>query len=161
MSLGEAIGHVLVAGDVVLLAGDLGAGKTTFTKGLARALGVEDIVTSPTFTLVRSYACGGAGRAEASSGEIRVLVHADLFRLEHLREVEDLAIGELSEEDAVAVVEWGDVAVPVLGRDALSISISHTDSASERRVSLAPGGSWHERRGDLEAAVEHWRSPRG
>ena len=117
-ALGAALARGLRPGDVVLLAGDLGAGKTTLAQGIGAGLGVADHVTSPTFTLVRSYPCDGPGQRP-----VRTFLHADLYRLEHLGEVVDLAIGELVEDDAVAVVEWGDVAEPVLGRDAISVRL--------------------------------------
>src|SRR5262245_41809698 len=97
--IAAAVAATVRAGDVVLLAGDLGAGKTTFTKGLAAALGYPDTVTSPTFTLVHTYAGG------------RLTVHhADVYRLDRTGEVLDLALSELLDErNAVVVVEWGDV----------------------------------------------------
>src|SRR4051794_34854228 len=73
-------------GDVILLAGDLGSGKTSFAQGFGRGLGVTEPVTSPTFTLVHSYDTGGT-----------TLHHADLYRLDQLSEVADLALGELAE----------------------------------------------------------------
>lgn len=99
-------------GDVVVLAGPLGAGKTTFAQGFARGLGVTGPVTSPTFTLVRQYPC--------TLGE---LVHADVYRLDHLAEVEDLGLAELVER-GVALVEWGDVAEPALGPVAWTVTLA-------------------------------------
>jgi tRNA threonylcarbamoyladenosine biosynthesis protein TsaE len=114
--LAAALASVLVAGDLLLLVGDLGTGKTTFTQGLARGLGVTDPVTSPTFTLVRAYSCG--------PGPIRTLLHADLYRLDRLKDVVDLGIGEMVEDDSVAVVEWGDVASSVFGPDVLTVELA-------------------------------------
>jgi tRNA threonylcarbamoyladenosine biosynthesis protein TsaE len=158
MAVGAAVGGLLVPGDVVLLAGELGAGKTTFTKGLARALGVGDLVTSPTFTLVRSYNCVSvpvSGERGPTPRRVERLVHADLFRLDHLREVVDLAIGELS-EDAVAVVEWGDVAAPVFEYRSLTIGIAHGTSSSRRDVSLELTGRFEPRRTALDEALRPW-----
>lgn len=90
-----------VPGQVVVLAGGLGAGKTTFTKAYARALGVSASVTSPTFTLVHQYRCGAAA-------PVGLLLHLDLWRLGHASELDDLALDELLDEGAVAIVEWGD-----------------------------------------------------
>jgi tRNA threonylcarbamoyladenosine biosynthesis protein TsaE len=145
---------------VVLLAGDLGAGKTTFTKGLARALGVTEQVTSPTFTLVRSYPTIRSTEAPADASSVTSLVHADIFRLEHLRDVVDLAIGEMLEEGALAVVEWGDLAIPVLGRDALVVSLLHCSGPDDRSVSFRLTGCWESRREDVEARLAPWRRAR-
>jgi tRNA threonylcarbamoyladenosine biosynthesis protein TsaE len=143
---------------VVLLEGDLGAGKTTFVQGVAEALGVEEAVTSPTFVLARPYACARGPGAESASG-IDTLWHADVYRLEHLREVWDLDLAELVDEDAVAFVEWGDRAAPALGADALRVLIEVTSTASsvgdhpERSVSFvaARGSSWAERLEKLDS----------
>jgi tRNA threonylcarbamoyladenosine biosynthesis protein TsaE len=95
---GEVIASMLAPGDVLLLDGELGAGKTAFVRGLARGLGLQaDDVTSPTFTLIQEYRVPGSRL---------VLYHADLYRLSP-REVDDLGLGELSEEGILAV-EWPD-----------------------------------------------------
>ena len=86
------------AGDVIVLAGEMGAGKTAFAQGFGRALGVTEPITSPTFTLVHSYPCGKL-----------TLHHADLYRLDHTAEVADLALAELAEFGGIVLVEWGDV----------------------------------------------------
>jgi tRNA threonylcarbamoyladenosine biosynthesis protein TsaE len=111
--LGAVLAALLRPGDTVLLGGDLGAGKTTFTQGLAAALGVVGPVTSPTFVLLHSY------RTVAGWD----LLHSDVWRLEQLQEVIDLAIPELLEEGAVAVVEWGELAAPALAPDYLHVAI--------------------------------------
>jgi tRNA threonylcarbamoyladenosine biosynthesis protein TsaE len=111
--LGAALAALLRPGDTVLLGGDLGAGKTTFTQGLAGALGVSGPVTSPTFVLLHSY--------RTSAGWD--LLHADVWRLEQLQEVIDLAIPELLEEGAAAVIEWGELAAPALAPDHLHIAV--------------------------------------
>jgi tRNA threonylcarbamoyladenosine biosynthesis protein TsaE len=94
-ALGEELAGQLGAGDLVLLAGELGSGKTTFVRGLASGLGAQAIVQSPTFTLVRVY----PGRVQ--------LAHVDLYRLEQSAELRDLGLEELLDEGVVAV-EWGD-----------------------------------------------------
>ncbi len=111
---GEALARVLRAGDIVLLSGQLGAGKTTFVRGAARGLGVLERVTSPTFTMVRPH------HAHNDQG-IATLLHADVYRVQSLAEVLDLALGELVEEAAVALVEWGDLASSLFGREVLTI----------------------------------------
>ena len=136
-------------GDVVLLIGDLGAGKTAFAQGFAAALGVAGPVTSPTFALVRQYRCG-------PGAPVGTLLHADVYRTGSVAEVADLALAELVEEDAVAVVEWGDVASPALGDSALEVMLSVPvgDAVSDRRiVTLRGRGSWARRAGEVAAAL--------
>ena len=99
-ALAAALAPVCRPGDVLLLSGDLGAGKTTFAQGFAPALGVDEPVTSPTFTLVRL-------RGRAGPTGVRTLLHADVYRLDHLGEIADLGLGQLVEDGAVALVEWG------------------------------------------------------
>jgi tRNA threonylcarbamoyl adenosine modification protein YjeE len=117
---GDDLARVLTPGDIVVLDGTLGAGKTTFTQGLARGLGVTDRVTSPTFVMVRQHRCG-------PDGPVRTLHHADIYRVETLGEVIDLGLGELVEEDAVCVVEWGEIARAHFGSDVLEITIVRAD----------------------------------
>jgi len=147
--LGAALAGALRPGDVVLLGGDLGSGKTTLTQGMAGALGVDGQVTSPTFTLVRSHPC-------RRGGAVRTLLHADLYRLDRLAEVADLAIGELVEDGAVAVVEWGDVAGPVLGADALAVVLVAGPDDDERWITLDIPASWWARRHELADRLEPW-----
>ena len=138
------------AGDVVLLVGDLGAGKTVFAQGFAAALGVPGPVTSPTFALVRHYRCG-------PGSPIGSLIHADVYRTGSVDEIADLALAELVEEDAVALVEWGDKATPALGESALEVTLAVPDAlgAPERRaVSVVGRGRWAERAGEVAAVLE-------
>lgn len=145
--LGAAVASLASAGDVILLSGDLGAGKTTFTQGFGRGLGVQDDIVSPTFTLMRSY----EGRLP--------LVHCDVYRLDHLQEVIDLGLAEMVDHDAVALVEWGDVAAPGLPADHLETHIALTESDDERRFELRPrGASWQRRIEGLWTATERWQS---
>ena len=111
-AVAEHVAVVVEPGDVVLLVGDLGAGKTTFTRALAVALGVDEPVTSPTFTLVRTY-----------EGDRMNLVHVDAYRLSGPQDADDLALDELS-PGAVTVVEWGDIIAPMFGPDVLRIELT-------------------------------------
>lgn len=122
---GEAFAAILRPGDVVLLSGPLGAGKTTFVKGVARGLGVVERVTSPTFTIVRPHACH-------NDRGIEVLHHADVYRVASLDEVYDLGLGELVEESAVAIVEWGELAAPAFGEDV--VHVTFVDEGEGRRL---------------------------
>jgi tRNA threonylcarbamoyladenosine biosynthesis protein TsaE len=163
-ALGAALARGLRPGDVVLLAGELGAGKTTLAQGIGAGLGVADHVTSPTFTLVRSYPCptpapAHPGNDDSAPPTVRAFLHADLYRLEHLGEVVDLAIGELVEDDAVAVVEWGDVAEPVLGADALSVRLAPGGHDDERWVTVSASSSWSARHDELARLLARWATP--
>jgi tRNA threonylcarbamoyladenosine biosynthesis protein TsaE len=137
------------SGDIVLLIGDLGAGKTAFAQGFATGLGVEGPVTSPTFALVRQYECG----AESA---VATLLHADVYRTESLPEVVDLALAELVEDGAVAIVEWGDMAAPALGDSVLEVTLQvppSADAATERVLSVSGRGTWAARADEVAAAL--------
>lgn len=143
-SLGGRLAGLLRPGDVVLLQGDLGAGKTAFTQGIAAALGVEAAVTSPTFTLMNIY--------PTTSGFD--LVHVDVYRLERLSEVVDLGLGEILDAGAVVIVEWGDRAAAAIGGDRLTVSLAAGADDTTRTVSFkAEGPTWEPRLGDLQAKV--------
>jgi tRNA threonylcarbamoyladenosine biosynthesis protein TsaE len=149
-AVGMAIGSLLRPGDLVLVEGELGAGKTVLTQGIGAALGVLGAVTSPTFILLRAH----RGRLP--------LLHVDLYRLEDPAAVADLGIGELLEEGAVAVVEWGERARDILDGERLEIGIGVGADPEQRELSLcAVGRSWHERLRALEGALEEWRDRRG
>jgi tRNA threonylcarbamoyladenosine biosynthesis protein TsaE len=144
--VGAALAPLLRAGDTILLAGDLGAGKTTFTQGLGRALGVTEQITSPTFTLMRGY-----------KGAALTLVHVDVYRVGHLQEIVDLGIEELLDDGAVAVIEWGDIAAPTLPQDFLEVAIGFGDGDDERRLTLRTvGRRWAERNDELARVVDRW-----
>jgi tRNA threonylcarbamoyladenosine biosynthesis protein TsaE len=112
------LGATLSTGDVVLLFGDLGAGKTAFVRGLAEGLGADhDEVTSPTFTLVQEYR---GGRLP--------LIHADLYRLNDAREIEELGLDEIA-ADGVLAIEWAD-RLPRLPEGAIDVRIAHAGGDS-------------------------------
>jgi tRNA threonylcarbamoyladenosine biosynthesis protein TsaE len=143
--LGVAIAALAAPGDVVLLAGDLGAGKTTFVQGFARGLDVQERVTSPTFVLMQHY-----------RGRLPV-VHVDVYRLDHVQEVIDLGVHELLDEGAVALIEWGDVVAPALAPDFLEVRFEYGETDDDRRVGLRVAGPrWGRRQGPLKRAVERW-----
>jgi tRNA threonylcarbamoyladenosine biosynthesis protein TsaE len=120
-ALGSGLGRVLAVGDLVVLTGDLGAGKTQFTKGIADALGITVPVTSPTFALHQQY----EGR--------RRLHHLDVYRLDALDETLDLDLPELL-DSGVTVIEWGDSITPVLPADRLTVRLVLDEQDDDRRV---------------------------
>ncbi len=144
-ALAAALEPLLVAGDVVLLSGELGAGKTTFVQGLAAALGIVEPVTSPTFTLATQY-----------SGGRLTLHHLDAYRLlDEPAEVIDLDIDELIGDDAVVCIEWGEVVTSELGSDGgLLVSFVHGEAPDTRHVTVSVVGErWRSRADELEAAL--------
>lgn len=114
-SVGERIGCVLEPGSVVALIGELGAGKTILTRGIARGLGVPDLVHSPTFTLIHEH-----------QGRLPVY-HFDLYRIGSTQELEDLGAETYFYGDGVCIVEWAERAASVLPPDHLEIRISGND----------------------------------
>lgn len=142
-SIGVALGEALAPGDALALAGDLGAGKTTLVQGLARGLGYEGHVASPTFTLVREY------RARL------ILQHVDVYRLERVQDVLDLGLED--DPDAVMAVEWGDAVEGLLRPDHLTVTFRVVDG-EERRIEIsAPSeGVWSARWSALVSALDPW-----
>src|SRR5438105_12816902 len=142
-ALGEGLGRdVLRAGDVVVLSGELGTGKTALAQGIGRGLEVDAPVVSPTFTLVREY-----------QGRVR-LCHVDVYRLERIQELHELGIEEQLEE-SVTLVEWGEVAVAALPADRLEVRLSAGAGPDERIIELVLlGDSWRSRSRRLAEIVE-------
>jgi tRNA threonylcarbamoyladenosine biosynthesis protein TsaE len=140
-SVGAALGAFLREGDLVVLGGDLGAGKTTFVKGVARALGVRDPVTSPTFTIVQEY-----------DGPVPV-AHVDIYRLKRVQELHDLGLEEML-DDRVVLVEWGDVVAPLLPSERVEVQLTIGDAPDMRAIEIvAQGPGWAARRDALDAAL--------
>lgn len=138
-----AIARVARPGDVIVLSGQMGAGKTAFAQGFARELGIHEPVTSPTYTLVHTY---HAGRT--------TLHHADLYRLEHTAEVEDLGLDELVDGGSILLVEWGDVVD--LGPH-LRVELQVEGDGDDRAIHLTTDDRrWTMRWERLEAAVHEW-----
>ncbi|WP_042353110.1 tRNA (adenosine(37)-N6)-threonylcarbamoyltransferase complex ATPase subunit type 1 TsaE [Bacillus massiliigorillae] len=119
------LGELVSKGSVITLEGDLGAGKTTFTKGLAKGLGVTKNVNSPTFTIIKEY----KGRLP--------LYHMDVYRIED--EFEDLGFHEYFEGEGVTVVEWAHLIQDQLPKELLSIQIFYTGE-DERKIVFNPVG---------------------
>jgi tRNA threonylcarbamoyladenosine biosynthesis protein TsaE len=141
-AIGGVVGAALQAGDVVSLTGDLGAGKTTFVQGAAAALGVEQPVLSPTFTLVREY----RGRVPVH--------HVDVYRLERVQDVLDLGFDEMVDGGAVVFVEWGDAIDALLPIDHLEVAISIPPDEEGRTLRMSsPNGVWAARWSALASAL--------
>lgn len=122
--LASAMGPSFRPGDIISLTGDLGAGKTRFTQGLAAGLGVEGQVTSPTFTIIKTY-----------SGRLP-LYHFDVYRLSGPREMEPLGYEEYFYGDGVTVVEWGDRIAELLPPDHLRIELHRALEEMNERLLL-------------------------
>jgi len=145
-AIGAAIASVAAAGDVVVLTGDLGTGKTVLAQGIAAALGVDEPVVSPTFTLMREY-----------EGRLPVR-HLDVYRLDHVQEAIDLGLEELL-DDGVVLVEWGEGVREVLPAERLEVALAllPPDEADDdtRRIEItAAGAGWGARHGALLAALD-------
>lgn len=141
-----ALAELLVPGDVVSLAGELGAGKTAFVQGAARALGVEEPVVSPTFVLVREY-----------RGDMPIY-HVDVYRLDRLQEVHDLGFEDFLDPGGVVFVEWGDAVEALLPDSHLRVELTTgEDQARLIRVS-ARGPAWAPRWERLEGVLQPWKA---
>lgn len=142
-----AIARLTRPRDLIVLSGEMGAGKTAFTQGFSSALGVSEAVTSPTFNLVHTY-----------SGAEHVIHHVDLYRLERTGELEDLGLAELLDGGGVMLVEWGEVVGDVLG-DALLLRLEHVagEPGDLRQISIERRGvQWEARWSMLEQVLREW-----
>ncbi len=110
IQLGEQIGSSLEPGSIIALSGPLGSGKTTLVKGIARALGIQEAVTSPTFTIIQEY-----------DGRLK-LYHMDLYRIDSVEEFDLLGAEELFYQQGVAVIEWSEKIADLLPSSAISIT---------------------------------------
>ncbi|WP_100371608.1 tRNA (adenosine(37)-N6)-threonylcarbamoyltransferase complex ATPase subunit type 1 TsaE [Bacillus sp. FJAT-45037] len=136
--LAEKLGQICEQGDVITLEGDLGAGKTSFTKGLAKGLGIKRVVNSPTFTIIKEY----KGRLP--------MYHMDVYRLDNSED--DLGLEEYFYGDGVSVIEWASVISDQLPADRLDIVIKHTGD-TERELSFTAHGTRYE---FLSKELEKW-----
>ena len=126
-ALGEDLGRVLAAGDLVMLSGGLGAGKTTLTQGIGVGMGVRGRVASPTFIVARVHPsqCGGPD-----------LIHADAYRITDLNDLETLDL-DSSLDESVTVVEWGDGKTEAMSADRLAIEVRRASGGQAQRVGNA------------------------
>ena len=140
-ALATSLAATAEPGDLLVLVGDLGAGKTAFSKAFGKALGVDEPMTSPTFTLARVY----HGRL--------TLHHLDVWRLEQMAEVLDLDLPELLESGGVVLIEWGDAIMPMLPQDFLEIRFTFGEGDDDRSIELRPVGPRWCARQDVLAAL--------
>ncbi|WP_206912011.1 tRNA threonylcarbamoyl adenosine modification protein YjeE [Enterococcus sp. DIV0840] len=120
-SLAKIIGLVAEPGDNIILSGDLGAGKTTMTKGIALGLGIDQMIKSPTYTIIREYQQGRLP-----------LYHMDVYRIEN--GADDLGLDEYFEGDGLSVVEWGKLLGEFLPTDYLDITLTKDSKYMEKRI---------------------------
>jgi len=129
IELGKKIGSILKIGDVVLLDGDLSAGKTTLTKGIGISLGVKKVINSPTFTIVKEY-----------FGNVK-LYHLDLYRLDGLNN--DFDLEEYIEGDGICVIEWPMQVSEIIPNDYLKVNLKRIDE-NKREISIEGIGRYIE-----------------
>lgn len=122
-NLGEKIGFDLKPGTVIALSGDLGSGKTTFLKGLARGLGIKKRIVSPTFVFVKQYFAGKVN-----------FYHADLYRIENLKDTQGLGLKELFEDpDGVTAVEWAEKFPEIFPKETIKMNFTYLND-QERKI---------------------------
>jgi tRNA threonylcarbamoyladenosine biosynthesis protein TsaE len=145
--IAAVVASFLRLSDTVVLAGEMGAGKTLLAQGICAALGVVDPVTSPTFNLVHSYA-----------GTDVTVYHADLYRLKSRDEIADLALDEFAQHGGIVLIEWGDVGDDIIGEHLeLRISIGEQDDSRDIEI-RAVGKRWELRWPRLVAATQPYAS---
>lgn len=125
IALAQKIGEKLRAGDVIAYQGDLGAGKTTFTRGLALGMGLSDLVTSPTFALVHEYCHDGS----------TPLIHFDMYRIENEEELETTGFYDYPMEESVFAIEWSENITAALPQEMIRITLERLSDA-ERKITI-------------------------
>lgn len=129
MEFAASVARNFKGGEVLALHGDLGSGKTTFTKGLAEALKVEETITSPTFVILKSYP-GKIGDPSISSGQVKniELVHIDAYRADTIEDIKSVGIEDfLNRDDVVMVVEWAEKIQEILPKNTININFKFID----------------------------------
>jgi len=130
--LGTRFAERLSPGDVVAFSGDLGTGKTEFIKGICDQMQVDEIVSSPTYTIVNQYA------AETSDGEQTIVYHIDLYRIENLEELTELGFQEIiADPVAIKLIEWAPIAASLLPPARWEVQLATLDDENARRIEIA------------------------
>jgi tRNA threonylcarbamoyladenosine biosynthesis protein TsaE len=147
-AIATVLARLAKPGDMFVLIGEMGAGKTFFAQQFGAAFGVTEPITSPTFNLLHNY-----------SGGRLPLHHADLYRLERTGEFADLGISELTDAGGVALVEWGDVVDDIIS-DGLTVTLTHVDGSDDARAIEIGwrGMQWASRWDSLKSALARWTS---
>ncbi len=128
-AIGEHIAAVVKPGQFISLQGDLGSGKTTFTKGFAKGLGIQRHITSPTFLIIKSY--------DVPREDITKLYHLDLYRLNSEQDIEGIGISEiLKDSHAVIIVEWADRMGSLLPKERIEVDFEYIDD-NRRQITIA------------------------
>lgn len=141
--LGYALGSCLRVGDVILLRGEMGAGKSVLTRAAARGMGVEGPVPSPTFTILNIH-----------EGRALRLYHFDLYRLEGVDALYEMGLEEyIPADDGASFIEWPEMAEEAMPVDALTVTLAYEADGLSRRVQLAPGGAFDQAR--IDEIVQH------
>ena len=161
--LAAVLASTFTGGEVISLTGELGAGKTCFVQGAAQQLGVAQRLTSPSFLLRRDYP------AHTTRGDV-TLTHVDVYRLNHLSDIDDLGFDDVGQPGFVTFVEWGDAAAALLPEDHLEVeltlaaptaalsAIDDPDQAEPRHIRLRPyGPQWHQRLDAIGGRLATWR----
>ncbi len=128
--LGKHLGEVVLKGDLILLEGELGTGKTCLVQGIAHELGIKQYAFSPSFVLIREY-----------NGRLP-LYHIDLYRLDNIAEIDDLGLEEYLYSNGICVIEWAEKGLPVLPQDYLLIKIKYVSTCeTQRTIGIYPRGN--------------------
>ena len=128
LEIGKQIASTLQGGDIVLLYGELGAGKTTLTKGIANGFGITEDITSPTFTLMNMYP------VKNNASGIQTLVHIDTYRLENAQELLDIGVEDyLGSPDTITIIEWPEkVESLVKNKKIISVYLNHVENETRK-----------------------------
>jgi tRNA threonylcarbamoyladenosine biosynthesis protein TsaE len=155
--IGERLGELLRAGDLILLTGNLGAGKTTFTQGIARGMQIEEVVNSPTFTLLKEYTRpANVDRViQHSADDARALYHFDLYRLEEPEEIVDLGFEEYFAGEGVSVVEWAERNDGYWPRERLEVFLTLSNETQRHVLFKAMGARYCEM---LQQLQKNWHA---
>jgi tRNA threonylcarbamoyladenosine biosynthesis protein TsaE len=129
MEIGRKLGELVESGTTICLTGDLGTGKTHFTKGFAKGLGITDNITSPTFTLINEYADGRLP-----------FYHFDVYRVHDPEEILDIGYEEYVYGKGVTLIEWADLIEAILPDAFIHVKIEKTDREDQRKITIRPHG---------------------